>query len=220
MSVSGILRAGSASVAGQRILFFGPGPTLVEACDCDPEGRFECDVSAEGSVDVLAKIKTQVVAVLHEAIELPREDPIELAVDDSRLFDLEGTIESDAGFPEHLNVFLNPVALEGVPERLGDFVNQRDEGVFDARFYERPVSGSSFAFRVAAGRWRIGGDYLIQERPMTMEPDYRNYTVERAVAEGVGELPGSRYSGFELEVSADVRVSLSLRVVEDAELAG
>jgi hypothetical protein len=125
-------------------------------------------------------------------------------------------LRSDSGFPDRLNVFLDPVEIDGMPAELLGFANGVEPGVFSARFFERDVTGRRFDVRLQPGVWRVGAAYIVGDRPNLIEPNFKNYVAHRAVADGQ-ELPASG-SGFAVDMRGDREVTLELRELGDEEL--
>ena len=203
--------------AGAEVLLFGPGerPPLLATGVTDGAGAFALEVDdAADSATVLVKLKGDLVGVLARKVSLPAAAPVELRPGVS--FTLSGSIENGDG---ELILALEPARPEGVPERLWPFINQRAEGVFDGRFETRRLEGRTFAVRLLPGVWRVGAEFLDHNRPNIIEPDFHNYLTAAARSEPDGaELVGTEYTGYEVDVQEDRRVTLTLREVDDAEL--
>jgi hypothetical protein len=223
-SINGILLLDDQPLADQDILLLSADMArFLGACATGPDGRFTYALPARATpaaVVVMAKVKASVVTVLYQAIEVPQAAPVEFRVDSHKNFvTMTGSVDTAAGWPPLLNVFLNPVMIYGVPERLQRFFNQKAKGVVDGHFIETTIREPAFAFRVVPGVYAIGGAYLNYDRPMTVRPDYQNFIVQAVtVAPASEQLPGDPYGGFRLSVAGDCQVRLTLRVVEDLEL--
>jgi hypothetical protein len=223
-SINGVLLLDNQPLADQDILLISADMALfLGACTTGPGGRFNCALPARAAlaaVVVLAKVKAGVVAMLYQAIEVPQTAPVEFRVDSHGNFvTVTGSVDTAAGWPPHLNVFLNPVMIDGIPEQLQRFFNQKAKGVVDGHFIETTIREPAFTFRVVPGVYAIGGAYLNYDRPMTVRPDYQNFIVQAAtVAPASERLTGDSYGGFRLGVAGDCQVHLTLRVVEDREL--
>jgi hypothetical protein len=99
------------------------------ACATGPDGRFTCALPARATpetVVVMANVKASAVTVLYQAIGVPQAAPVEFRVDSHKKFlTVTGSVDTAAGWPPLLNLFLNPVMIDGVPERLQRFFNQK-----------------------------------------------------------------------------------------------
>ena len=207
--------------ADERVLVVsGDMARLLAVTSTGAGGEFELELAEDGAAVLLLKVTEDVVTVVHERIDLAAADALEVAVDTSAGFvTLAGAVESDSGRPERLDVYLDPVRIEGVPDELEPFFKQHDHGVFDGRFVKRTIASREFAFRVRPGSYRIGAEYLNYDRPMMSAPSFENYLAARATSDGA-DLAGNEYVGFLVDVDRDRRVVLSLRVVQDEELVG
>jgi hypothetical protein len=215
--IAGTLRVEGRPLGGQDVLAFDPdGPSLLAVSATDDRGEFRLDLDGRAEAAVLAKIRADVQAVVAATVAVPAAQPVDLDAA-GPFFAISGRLESDVGFPERLDVFLDPVRVDGVPEALLPFATLKEQGVFEAHYVTRGVAEPEFAFRVAAGRWRIGGRMIDFERSSWVAPEHRNYVVDRVRAEE-GELEGSWTSGFELDVAADRQIVLVLRELANDEL--
>ena len=70
----------------------------------------------------------------------------------------------------------------------------------------------------ARGAWKLGGEYVVYERPMIVQPDFSNYVVDRVLTEDGEELPREGRKGFRLEADGDTSITLVLRERDDSEL--
>jgi hypothetical protein len=185
-------------------------------------GQFEFALPAQGDTEaiILAKITGGFVGPVHWQVDLPQPAALEISVDTKNSFNVEVTVESSAGYPERLDVFLDPVTVDGVPEQLQRFFKQEDQGVFSSHFLEVPID-KAFSFRVSAGTYKIGAHYIVEERPMMDDPAFKNFVTNTAeVLPERDHLEGDPYGGFALTVNEDVNLVLSLRVLDDEELFG
>jgi hypothetical protein len=225
ISINGILLLDGQPLGDQDILLISADMArFLGTCTTGPDGRFACALSpraAPAAVMVLAKVKASVATVLYQVVEVPQATPVEFRVDSQGNFmTVTGSINTAVGWPPHLNVFLNPVMIDGIPERLQRFFNQKAKGVVDVYFIKTAIREPAFfSFRVVSGIYAIGGAYLNYDRPMTVQPDYQNFIVRAVTVEPTGEqLAGDPYGGFQLSVAGDCQIRLALRVVEDREL--
>ena len=104
-----------------------------------------------------------------------------------------------------------------LPERLAPFASQKAAGVFEGAYVQRMVEGREIKLTLAAGTWRLRGEFIGHERPMIKEPDFSNYVVERVLTEDGTEMPTER-GGFLLQAEGEVRLRLVLRELADSEL--
>ena len=216
-AISGTLRVEGRPLGGQDVLALDPaGPSLLADGVTDDRGEFRLVVDGAPEAAVIAKVRADVTTVVAATVAVSSERPIELDAA-GPFFEITGRLESDVGYPDRLDVFLDPARLDGVPEALLPFAKMKSEGVFEARYLKRTVEGPDFTFRVAAGRWKIGGGLIDLERGSWVSPQHRNYVVDHVRAED-GELAGSWTSGFELDVTGDRRITLVLRELADHEL--
>jgi hypothetical protein len=216
-AIAGTLRVEGRPLGGQDVLAFDPaGPSLLAVGTTDDRGEFRLDVDGAREAAVMAKVRADVLAVVAATVAVSSERRVELDAA-GPFFEISGRLESEIGYPDRLDVFLDPTRLDGVPEALLPFAKMKAEGVFDARYFERGVDGRDFRFRVAPGRWRIGGSVIDLERGSWVAPQHRNYVVDHVRAEG-DELDGRWTSGFELDVAGDRRIALVLRELADHEL--
>jgi hypothetical protein len=187
------------------------------------DGRFAVACSSSASrLILLAKLKGKSIGLQHRLLELPQREEVVIEFDSQRGFhSLEGEIESTAGLPDYLDVFLNPLSFDGVPDGLRRFFYQKRPGVVDAHFTKTPVRGSTFTFKLQPGTYRMGGEHMNYDRLEAVHSEYRNYVVKAAtLIPSNTPLPGDETLGFTLRADQDRRVVLWLRVVEDTELAG
>jgi hypothetical protein len=204
--------AGSAA-AGEDVLVLSGTPLRLRAVvPTGPDGTFEAERPARGPVALIGRARNEGLALA------AAEGNGRVALDaPGPLHRLTVELSSDAGFPDRLDVFLDPVEIEGMPAELLAFANGVEPGVFSARFWEQGVTGRSFDVRLQPGVWRIGAAYIVGDRPNLIEPDFKNYVAHRAVAERQ-ELPASG-SGFAVEMRGDRAITLELRELPDEELA-
>jgi hypothetical protein len=216
-AISGTLCVEDRPLGGQDVLVLDPaGASLLAVGVTDDRGAFRLDVDGAPEAAVIAKVRADVTAVVSATVAVSSARPVELNAP-GPFFEISGRLESEVGYPERLDVFLDPVHLDGVPEGLLPFAKMQAEGVFEAHYLKRAVDGPEFRFRVAAGRWKIGGGVVDLERGSWVAPEHRNYVVDRVRGED-GELDGSWTSGFELDVTGDRRIALVLRELADHEL--
>jgi hypothetical protein len=223
--IRGILLVDGQPLPNQEILIVSEQmDKFLGTCLTDAAGQFSSILPIEDRperVILLAQVKSNLVTVSYKLIQLPQTHPIEIYIDaKDQVFKLDGEIESAVGWPNYLNIFLDPVQIQGIPEGLEQFFSQKDQGVFDVHFREISVHTRTFSFKVKAGKYRIGGQYINYDRPMLINPDFDNYIIDKAAfaSNKLSPLTGSPESGFLLEVDTDCQVVCSLRIVEDEEL--
>lgn len=197
---------------GEDVLVLSGTPLRLRAVvPTGPDGTFEADRPARGPVALIGRARRQGLALAAAnangwvALDAP-----------APLHRLTVELRSDAGFPDRLDVFLDPVELDGMPAELLPFATGVEPGVFSARFWEQGVTDQRFEVRVQPGVWRIGAAYIVGDRPNLVEPQFKNYVAHSAVANGQ-ELPASG-SGFAVEMRGDRAITLELRELADEEL--
>ena len=76
---------------------------------------------APAAVVVLAKVKASLATGTCQSrrSRYPRPRRCQFRVDSQENFvTVTGSVDTAAGWPPHLNVFLNPVMIDGIPEQL------------------------------------------------------------------------------------------------------
>ncbi len=222
--ITGILLIDDLPFPEQEILVISEDMnTFLASCLTDAHGQFTFVLPKENSPSraiLLVKVKSNVVTLSQELIEIPQANPIKINIETKQHFlRLEGIIESAEGWPEYINIFLDPVEINDIPGELERFFKQTGSDTFESHFLEVPVSERTFLFRVKAGKYKVGGEYIDSDRPNIVTPNFDNYIVDTVILDSpTSQLNGDPYGGFLLEVNVDCRVILSLRVVEDEEL--
>lgn len=204
--------------AGEVLAFTRDPPRLVARADTDSGGNFELllEPGMSAQVDLLGRVVDGMLTVTGQSIQLPPQGPVELTA--PAPVTLEVAIESTEGLPAELSVFMDPVAVDELPERLAPFVTQREEGVFGAHFAELSVGQRGVSVRVQPGTWTIGGSHIVFERPNSSAPTPKNFIVAGARSPDGEPFAGSEGSGFAVEVTEDQRIVLRLREMADEEL--
>ena len=203
--------AGKGAESEDIVVLSGTPLRLRAVTATGPDGAFEADRPARGPVALMGRARREGLAIAtaegdgHVALDAP-----------GPLHRLTVEVHSDEGYPDRLDVFLDPVEIDGVPTELLPFANGVEPGVFSARFWEHGVTGRRLDVRVQPGTWRIGAAYIVGDRPNLTEPDFKNYVAHHAVAEGQ-ELPRSG-SGFAVDMHGDRELRLTLRELPDEEL--
>jgi hypothetical protein len=227
--VNGSLLLDGRPLPAQRVLLIsGEMTALLASATTNEDGDFELDVpkdARQGSVHLLVKIQGPVVGLVHRTVDLADDgDDLEIRIDTNRgaFHTVSGTVATTKGWPPSLDIFVNPVQVEGVPAELARFFFRRDERVVESTFFKTRLAGQTreFALTLAAGTYRIGGGHLNYNRPNLADPDFENYTVARVEADGDPDpLPGNPSSGYELDVGRDRRITMTIEVVPDEALS-
>jgi hypothetical protein len=203
--------AGSGAEAEDVLVLSGTPLRLREVVATGPDGAFEADRPARGPVALIGRARREGLAIAsaeaNGQVALDAPGPLHL---------LTVEVDSDEGYPDRLDVFLDPVEIDGVPTELLPFASGVEPGVFSARFWEHGVTGRRFDVRLQPGIWRIGAAFVVGDRPNLIEPDFKNYVAHQAMAEG-RELPSSG-SGFAVDMHEDRALRLELRELPDEEL--
>ena len=222
--INGTLWVDNRPCSAQEILLVtGDAKMLIGVGITNSDGQFSFDLPHRdwpAEAVVLVKLKTTIVGMVHELVQIGGRQAIEIRVDtNSGFFQIDGKIDRPSGFPDCLDLFLDPIRVDGLPRIFERFFLQSDEAVFDAHFFRSSTTDTTFSFRVKRGVYKIGGEYIIYERPNIVDPAFNNYIVEqvRLFPRG-GALKGDTYDGFVLDVSADRNVGLLLRILNDEEL--
>lgn len=226
--LTGDVQLDGQALSNQRVLLISGDMTkFLGSTTTAEDGAFEIDVPAEhrsGQVVLLLKIQGPVVALAQRLIDLESEGwgPHEFRLDttDGSFHNVEGEVTSTFGWPPYLNVFVNPVHVEGIPEPLEKFFRWQDERVLESTFFKLKVDGHSFNLKFKSGTYRIGADHLNYFRPSMVNPDFENYVATRAEVDGESQpLQGERYGGYLMEVKRDRRIVLTIETVADKELS-
>ena len=221
--IRGQVRADGKPASGATVLLVTREmDALLGAATTDAGGAFTGRISGgdhPGAI-ALARVSGSVVGLQQRPVDLARPEPLTFDFDLSRDFvRLGGDIESTGGRPDVLDVWLNPVSLEGIPQQLQRFFRQKGPGIFDAYFSKVAVRGDSFSFRVQRGTYQLGGDRVNYDRAVIGEPKEKDYVVHAAtLAPENTPLQGDETLGFSIQADRDRKVVLWLRVVEQAEL--
>jgi hypothetical protein len=169
----------------QRVLLVsGDGATLLGSTVTDGAGEYAVpapDAAAGGTAVVLVKVRGPMLGVAHRAVDLAGDGGGAQDFDlDSRgpgVHELRATVESTAGWPPYLRIVVDPVHLAGLPAPFEPYLLRRDEHVVEESFFPLRVEGRSFALRLQAGRYRIGGGYVLKSRAMATTPQVPDYVV-------------------------------------------
>ena len=211
-TVTGRFTVAGRPAEGEDVLVLGGAPRRLRAVvRSGRDGAFEAERPARGPSSVLGRARSAGLALAAadagEDVALDAPGPLHRLVVE---------IQSDEGYPDRLDVFLDPVEIDGVPPELLAFASGVEPGVFSARFWEHGVTDRRLEVLVQPGVWRVGGAYIVGDRPNLIEPDFKNYVAKRATMNGA-ELPASG-SGWAVDTREDRVVTLELREVADEEL--
>ena len=226
--LTGLVQLDGKALTGSRVLLIsGDTTTFLGSTTTSEDGAFEIAVPAEhqhGRVVLLLKIQGPVVGLLHRAIDLrnngSEQQDFQLNTSSPAFHTLNGKVISTSGWPPYLNVLIDPVHVEGVPEPLEKFFRWQDERIVESTFFKMRVDGDTFNLRVMPGTYKIAAHHLNYFRPTLTNPDFDNYIASKAEADAESQsLPGDRDSGFVLEVKRDRQVVFSIDVVPDEELS-
>jgi hypothetical protein len=218
--VKGIVRLNGKPVGPDEVLAISEDMAeLLAAGSTDSQGRFTLSVpEATRRVIIVAKLRGTTIGLRHREIALPLLEPVSVDFEASQFKWLRAEIESTSGTPDSLDVFADPINLDGVPDAMREFFRQSRIGVRNAYFAKVSVRGSSFALQLQAGTYRIGGERVNYDQPLATVP-VPNFKVSAAtLAPENVPLPGDESLGFVIDMDQDRRVVFWLRVVEDAEL--
>ena len=224
--ITGLVQLDGQALTGSRVLLIsGDMTTFLSSTTTSEDGAFEIAVPDEhqgSQVVLLLKIQGPVVGLLHRVVDLQNDgsnQEFQLNTSSQPFYNLNGKVVSTSGWPPYLNVSIDPVHVEGVPEPLEKFFRWQDERVVESTFFKQRVDGDTFNLRVMAGTYKIAASYLNYFRPQLTNPDFDNYIASKAEADGESQsLPGERYSGYELEVKRDRQIVFTIEVVPDEEL--
>lgn len=225
--LTGLVQLDGQALTGSRVLLIsGDMTTFLASTTTSEDGTFEIAVPDEhqGSrVVLLLKVQGPVVGLLHRVIDLQNDTSekkeFQINTSSQSFYNINGKVVSTSGWPPYLNVSIDPVHVEGVPEPLEKFFRWQDERVVESVFFKQRVDGETFNLRVMPGTYKIAASYLNYFRPEQANPDSENYIASKAEADGESQpLPGERYSGYELEVKRDRQVVFTIDVVPDEEL--
>ena len=203
--------AGSAAEDEDVLVLAGSPRRLRAVVSTGPDGAFEAERPGQGPGALLGRARRVGLALAAadagDDVALDAPGPL-------RRLTVE--VHSDEGYPDRLDVFLDPVEIDGVPSELLPFASGVEPGVFSSRFWEQGVTDRRLEVRVQPGIWRLGGAYIVGDRPNLIEPDFKNYVAQRATV-GDEELPASG-SGWAVDTREDRDVRLELRELPDEEL--
>jgi hypothetical protein len=209
VTVTGVVEVEGRPTGGVDVLAFEQRerPTLVATGATDDVGAFRLAAGDE-PVALLAKVRTdQLLAVA--AGEAPAGGGSVTLAASGPFHDVEATLDLPDGSLERLLVFVDPVALVGVPEALAPFAKQKAPGVFEGRYVQRGAPGGTLRLRLQRGLWRIGGGLQV-DAGKSLEPP-PSYVIEEARDESGAPLAGTPTRGFDLDMSTDRSITLFVR---------
>lgn len=210
--ITGRFSVAGSPADGEDVLVLGGAPRRLRAVvTTGPDGAFEAERPARGPAAVLGRARRAGLALAAadaaDGVALDAPGPL-------RRLTVE--VHSDEGYPDRLDVFLDPVEIDGVPSELLPFASGVEPGVFSSRFWEHGATDRHVEVLVQPGVWRLGGAYIVGDRPNLSAPDFKNYVARRATVGGE-ELPASG-SGWAVDTREDRAVRLELRELPDEEL--
>ncbi len=206
MSVEGVVRVEGEAATADVLLVDGDG-RITGAASTDAEGRFAIDATGRWA---LARIEAGPVAAGCAEVVPGERVVIELA---EPFAQVRVTVEEPP--PEGITLFMDPVELPGLPGPVTGALKSRGENVVKGRFRELPVAGES-RLTVQRGRWRVGGGRIV-DGPLSLDPP-RSTIVTAVGAEPGGQLGGTEYGGFDVEIDGDLTLALTLRDLSPDEL--
>lgn len=225
--LTGLVQLDGQALTGSRVLLIsGDMTTFLGSTTTSEDGAFKIAVPDEQQgtqLVLLLKIQGPVVGLMHRVSDLQDDgsyrEEFQLNTGSQVIHNLNGKVVSTSGWPPYLNVLIDPIHIEGVPEPLEKFFRWQDERVVESTFFKQRVDGDAFNLRVMPGTYKIAANYLNYFRPQLTNPDFENYIASKAEADGESQsLPGERYSGYVLEVKRDRQVVFTIEVVPDEEL--
>ena len=205
MTISGTFEAGGGPVTDGEVVRDGEpfaGPAAVR------DGRFALDAAGPGLL--VGRAFAPVLGAAAGGEALVAEGP---------WHDVRVEVVTPGGEPHplRLEAFLDPVRLAGFPDEALPLLRRTSETSERGHFVAPALPEPAATFRLQAGRWRLAASFVNPERGLMQAPDFANYVTERALVDGE-PLPGSPWSGFELDVAGDRDVTLELRELADDEL--
>ena len=223
--LTGLVQLDGQALTGSRVLLIsGDMTTFLSSTTTSEDGAFEIAVPDEHEltqVVLLLKIQGPVVGLLSRVVDLQNDASAqqEFQLRSQFFYNVNGKVVSTSGWPPYLNVSIDPVHVEGVPEPLEKFFRWQNERVVESTFFKQRVDGETFNLRVMPGTYKIAASHLNYFRPQLTNPDFENYIASKAEADGENQsLPGDRHSGYVLEVKRDRQVVFTIEVVPDEEL--
>ena len=198
--IAGTLSVEGRPVGGQDVLAVA-GDEVVASALTDDLGRFSLD-APEGAT-VIGKVRTGTYGVVARVVEAGGLD-LDLG---APLPALDIALESEHELPARIDLTLDPVRLDGVPDELMPYARMRGPGVLEGHFGRGVIDGARASVRVQPGAWRIAAS--------SIDPDR---THVRSLVTGRVRADGDEVEGDALVVSGDRRITLVLRAATQNEL--
>jgi hypothetical protein len=198
--IAGTLSVEGRPVGGQDVIALA-GEEVVAGALTDDLGRFSLD-APEGAT-VIGKVRTGTYGVVARVVEAGGLD-LDLG---GPLPALDIALESEHELPARIDLTLDPVRLDGVPDELMPYARMRGPGVLEGHFGRGVIDGARASVRVQPGAWRIAAS--------SIDPDR---THVRSLVTGRVRADGDEVEGDALVVSGDRRITLVLRAATQNEL--
>jgi hypothetical protein len=198
--IAGTLSVEGRPVGGQDVIALA-GEEVVAGALTDDLGRFSLD-APEGAT-VIGKVRTGIYGVVARVVEGGGLD-LDLG---GPLPALDIALESEHELPARIDLTLDPVRLDGVPDELMPYARMRGPGVLEGHFGRGVIDGARASVRVQPGAWRIAAS--------SIDPDR---THVRSLVTGRVRADGDEVEGDALVVSGDRRITLVLRAATQNEL--
>jgi hypothetical protein len=207
--IQGKLMINNSPLPNQEILFIDTsGKKILGSAFTNKEGIFNLkgEFSGKNPIDVLFKIKeNELTSIYHRTITDKKE--IDLNIDTSTFFDIVINIKSNVGYPKQLNIFIDPLAFDDVPDHLAQYFNKQSDTVASSYFYRKPYAEKTVTLKLRKGIYNIGGEYILFDSP----DQQGNYTVKQALLNGSHQsLEGNSHSGFKLFVNGNCTIEMIL----------
>ena len=136
--IQGKLTINKSPLPNQEILFIDiPGKKILGSALTEKNGsfHFKGEFPGKNPIDVLFKIKeNELTSIYHSTITDKKE--IDLNIDTTTFFDIVLNIKSNAGYPKQLNIFVDPIAFDDVPDYLVQYFNKQSDTVASSYFIE------------------------------------------------------------------------------------
>ncbi|WP_448810211.1 hypothetical protein [Agromyces bauzanensis] len=218
--VRGILRLDDLPVAAQHVLVVpATGSPVVAATDTSTDGRFEADVGRQpGPLVAMGRVNVDVLAVAH-AVVPPDGGDTELVIRSAELVPLSCDVLAPDVSHRPISITVDPLHLDGVPDRFEPLLRRRDARTVDAFFFRRVLDAPELALRVQRGTYRLDASAFDRARPNIAAPDFENLVLARVrTDDGTVAEPDGPFGGVRIAIDRPSRLTLELRVLSDAEL--
>ncbi len=226
--LTGLLQLDGQPLSQQRVLLIsGDMKELLASTTSGDDGVFKVtipDGKVHKEVVLLVKVQGPVIALGYRNVKLGKErvesKKVEFNFHEGDFSTIRSEIRTTSGWPPYLNVYVNPVHLEGIPEPLEKFFNEIDEETVESSFYEARVDGREFELKVMRGTYRVGADYINYSRPMIVNPEFENYVVSSIeVDREEAPLEGQPLSGYLIDLNKDRDVVMTIEPIADEDLS-